>query len=81
VLHGILYSVIVTTCSACGVTVVLEDPRLWGSLMVNPNFRGRRGGSCAWAWMTLRVVLTSVYVWLSSVHRFKGAPMLDRGSC
>jgi hypothetical protein len=44
--------------------------------MVNPGFRGRRGGSYAWAGMTSRVVLTGARVWSSSVCLFEG---LDDG--
>jgi hypothetical protein len=62
VLHGILYSVIVQVCSACGVTVVLADPHLWGSLVVNPDLHGRCDGSSICAGAASRVALTGVYV-------------------
>jgi hypothetical protein len=67
-LHGIICSGDVLVHSAPGVTVVLVDPCLWSGLMVNLGFCERRGGSCACSEMALRVVLTGVCVWSSSIH-------------
>jgi hypothetical protein len=59
-LHGVLYRVVVPAYNAGGVMVVMADPCFWGSLMVNPGFRGQCGGSYACAWMTSRVVFVGV---------------------
>jgi hypothetical protein len=62
VLRGVVYIGDVLAHNVHGVIVVLADPCLWGGLMVNPGFYGRRGDSCACPEMASRVVLTGVCV-------------------